>query len=220
MTETRIEPGAAAGMGAAGPEEEARLPLSVIILTYNEEKNVEACLQSVARLAGEIFVVDSGSSDATLSIVRRYTDRVAQHPFETYARQRNWAQDNLPLSYPWVLHLDADERVTPELARSIRDFFRGGAAERFRGAMFSRRTVFLGRWIRHGGHYPVYHVRLFRLSDGRCEDRRYDQHFVVAPPLARLSGDVVDIVASDLDAFSYRHVRWAGEEAKELLRER
>jgi glycosyltransferase involved in cell wall biosynthesis len=198
----------------------SRVPVSVIVLTLDEERTVEACLQSVAAWAGEIFVVDSGSHDRTVEISRRSTEQIVEHPFETYSDQRNWAQTALPLKHSWVLHLDADERVTPELADSIRQFFARGDHTRFHGAMFSRRTVFLGRWIRHGGHYPAYHARLFDIGHGRCEDRRYDQHFLVDPPIARLSGDLVDVVASDLDSFSIRHVRWAGAEAAELLRER
>lgn len=194
-----------------------RAPVSIIVLTYNEEANIAACLASVAPWAAEVFVVDSGSSDSTMGIAATYTDHIAEHPFETYSRQRNWAQTSLPLSHEWVLHLDADERVTPELACSIQAFFAGGAAARHDGAMFSRRTVFFGRWIRHGGHYPVFHVRLFRRDRGRCEDRNYHQHFLVDGPIARLSGDLVDVVASDLDSFSQRHVRWAGAEARELL---
>jgi glycosyltransferase involved in cell wall biosynthesis len=195
-----------------------RLPVSVIVLTYNEEHNLEDCLRSVAGWAGEIVVVDSGSTDATRAIARRYADRVVEHPFDDYSQQRNWAQDTLPLRHAWVLHLDADERVTRELAASIAAFFRSGEAERANGAMFSRRTVFMRRWIRHGGHYPVFHTRLFRKNRGRCEDRLYDQHFLVAEPVVKLSGDLIDILTSELDEWSRRHIRWAGAEAQEMSR--
>ena len=87
-----------------------QLPVSVIILTHNEELNLPDCLRSVAEWAGEIFVVDSGSTDSTLEIARRYTEKVCCHPFENYSMQRNWAQENLPLAYEWVFHIDADER--------------------------------------------------------------------------------------------------------------
>jgi glycosyltransferase involved in cell wall biosynthesis len=195
-----------------------RIPVSVIVLTYNEEKNVEECLRSVSEWADEVFVVDSGSTDATLEISSRYTSNVVEHPFENYSRQRNWAQDTLPLRNEWVLHIDADERVSSELAKSFRIFFDSGQAESVNGAMFSRRTVFMGRWIRHGGHYPVFHTRLYRRHLGRCEDRLYDQHFLVPPPVATLSGDLIDVLTSELDVWSVRHIRWAGAEALEMRR--
>lgn len=187
-------------------------PVSAIILTYNEEKNIEACLASLSGWVGEIIIVDSHSTDQTLSIAQRLTTKIYQRRFENYADQRNWAQE-LPLSHEWVLHIDADERVTPELRRAIEGFFGSGEAERYHGAMFTRRTVFMGRWIRHGGHYPVYHTRLFRRSQGRCEDRLYDQHFLVEAPVLRLKGDLIDVLTSDLDTWMFRHIRWAGKEA-------
>jgi glycosyltransferase involved in cell wall biosynthesis len=198
-------------------EQSGDVPISVLVLTFNEEKNIGDCLQSCAGWAGEVIVVDSGSTDRTVTIAEQHGTRVVEHPFETYARQRNWAQEHISLAYQWVLHLDADERITPELRDSIRKFFARGDDARYNGAMFPRRTVFLGKWIRHGGHYPVFHMRLFRKDRGRCEDRIYHQHFLVPSPVTRLSGDMIDTVASDLDSFSLRHIRWAGEEAKELM---
>src|SRR5438874_594291 len=82
-----------------------------------------------------------------------------------------------------------------------------------------RRTVFMGRWIRHGGHYPNYQLRLFRRSQGVCEDRLYDQHFVVRGEVASLQYDYIDVAVSEISTWSLRHVRWAGSEAEELLRQ-
>ena len=196
-----------------------RLPISVIMLTYNEEANIEACLRSVCDWAGEVFVVDSGSTDRTLEIARRYTDKIFHHPFENYSRQRNWAQQNLPLAYEWVFHIDADERVTPELARSIVQLFAHQAQPSVDGFMVTRRTVFMGRWIRHGGHYPVYHLRLYKRAKGRCEARPYDQHFIVNGIVRCLQGDLIDVIMSDLTTWTARHTRWATLEAQEALRD-
>jgi hypothetical protein len=85
------------------------------------------------------------------------------------------------------------------------------------GFLLRKRTVFNGRWIRHGGHYPSYHLRLFRKSRGSCENRLYDQHFVVRGTLAKLEHDYIDVVAADLLTWTSRHVRWADLEAQELL---
>ena len=192
-----------------------KLPISVIILTFNEEKNVEACLKSVYEWADEIFIVDSYSSDKTLEIVKKYTDKICQHKFENYSVQRNWAQENLPIKNKWIFHLDADERVTPELEKEILEIFKKEV--NYDGLMVSRRTVFLGKWIRYGGHYPAYHMRLFKKNRGHCENRLYDQHFLVEGPSAVLKSDIIDVVASDVKSFKEKHRKWAVLEAAEQL---
>ena len=184
-------------------------PISVIILSYNDEHSLQDALESVYGWVGEIHVVDSGSTDNTLAIARNYTENVTIHPFDNYAAQRNWAQDNLTLLYDWVLHLDADERVTPELQSAIAETFSGPNLNTFDGFLISRRAIFLGRWISHGGLYPVYHLRLFKKGTGRCEDRLYDQHFVTSGNVMKLSGDIIDNVTTDLETWTLRHVRLA-----------
>src|SRR5579872_7439757 len=194
-----------------------RLPISVIVLTHDEERNIKECLESVRGWCDEIVVVDSGSTDATRAIAEVIADAFVVHPFETYSAQRNWAQNALDLRNQWVLHLDADERVSAELADSIDGLFATGSDRDLSGATFSRRTIFMGRWIKHGGHYPAYHVRLFRRDSGRCEERLYDQHFLVDGPVAYLEGDLIDILSGDLDTWTRRHLRWAGAEALEVM---
>ena len=190
--------------------------VSVIVLTLNEEQNLPLALASLRPLGAEVFVVDSGSTDRTLEIARAAGCHVVEHPFENYALQRNWAFDHLPIATPWTLCLDADERLTPELADEIA----ATIAQRdnpFDGYMLRKRTIFMGRWLRHGGQYPAYHLRLFRSGRGRCEARLYDQHFVVDGRLGRLSNDYVDVITSDLGTFIARHNRWAELEAAEIL---
>lgn len=195
------------------------IPLSAIILSYNDELLLRAALESVAGWIGEIFVVDSGSTDRTLEIAREFTDSFVNHPFENYAAQRNWAQDNLPLQYEWVLHLDADERVTPELRHSLELFFASSQHKTVDGLLAARRTVFMGRWIKHGGHYPVYHMRVFQRAKGHCEDRLYDQHFTVIGPTLLLQGDIIDTITTSLDSWMMRHLRWASLEVQEQQKE-
>ncbi len=190
--------------------------LSVIVLTHNEESKLPDCLESVAGLGAETFVVDSGSTDRTVEIARAAGAAVTEHLFENYAAQRNWAQENLPIRTEWVLHLDADERPTSELVDEIREVLEDPPDD-VDGFLLRRRTVFMGRWIRHGGHYPSYHLRLFRKDRGRCEDRRYDQHFIVPGNVAQLKHDYVDVVMSDLATWTRRHVRWAEQEAREMM---
>lgn len=195
---------------------EQHLDVSVIVLTFNEERNIRACLDSLHHWAGEIFVVDSGSTDCTLDIARQYTDKIVSHPFENYSKQRNWAQDNLPLAYEWVFHVDADERVTPGLAVALTQRFSGGLAHRACGYLVRRRIEFLGRHIRHGGIYPTYHCRIYLRDRGRCEDRQYDQHFIVDGPVETIEADLTEVTAKSLFDWTARHNRWAQMEARHL----
>lgn len=174
-------------------------------------------MESVVGWAGEIFVVDSGSEDSSIEIAREYTQNVIAHPFDNYSAQRNWAQDNLALRYEWVFHLDADERVTPELCESLQTLFATNRLQSLHGLLIARRTIFMGRWIRHGGHYPVYHLRIFRHAFGRCEDRLYDQHFTVEGETAKIRGDVIDTLTSSIESWTLRHIRWATFEVQQQL---
>jgi glycosyltransferase involved in cell wall biosynthesis len=160
--------------------------------------------------------VDSGSTDQTLEIARAAGARIVEHPFENYAAQRNWAQQNLQLGTGWILHLDADERLTPTLVTEINKELNKPDI-RVDGFLLRKRTIFMGRWIRHGGHYPSYHLRLFRKDKGACEDRLYDQHFVVDGAVATLTGDYLDVVASNINTWTLRHARWAQMEAREMM---
>jgi glycosyltransferase involved in cell wall biosynthesis len=194
-----------------------RAPISAIVLTYNEERNLPECLASLAGWVEQLFVVDSGSTDQTVAIAREAGATVVEHPFEHYGAQRNWAIDHLPLAAPWTLHVDADERITPELRASITAALATDAASRapVDGYLVSRRTMFMGRWIRHGGHYPAWHLRLMRTGAGHCEDRLYDQHFYVSGAVQKLQGDLIDTLTPDVATFTARHLRWAALEAAE-----
>jgi len=189
--------------------------VSVIVLACNEEANLPDCLASLEHLDCEVLVVDSGSTDRTQEIAREAGAAVFEHPFETYGAQRNWAQQHLPLAADWVLHLDSDERLTPELVAEINGILLNPPAE-VDGFLFRKRTLFMGRWIRHGGHYPSYHLRLFRKECGACEERLYDQHYVVRGSVRKLEHDYLDVLTSDLTVWSARHVRWAELEAHEI----
>src|SRR5204863_3181341 len=132
--------------------------------TYNEEKNIPGCLENISEIPANIFVVDSYSSDQTIEIFKQRNIQFIQHPFENYSAQRNWAQTKNPFKTEWVFHLDADERLTPELKSwLINDFNPGNTIDAY---MFGRRAIFMGQWIK--SHYN-YHLRLFKSQKGKCE---------------------------------------------------
>jgi len=198
-----------------GPDASSgRAPVAAVILTHNEERNLPECLASLAGWVDELFVVDSGSTDRTVHIARDALAVVVEHPFEHYGAQRNWAIDHLPITAPWTLHIDSDERITPELRQSIVDALAHDRGE-VDGYLVARRTIFMGRWMRHGGHYPAWHLRLMRTGIGRCEDRLYDQHFYVTGAVRKLQGDLIDTLTPDIATFTARHTRWAALEAAE-----
>lgn len=194
-----------------------KLPITAIILTYNEEKNIVDCLESLKDWIDEIILVDSYSTDETLKIAINYTDKIFQHRFDNYSVQRNWALDNLVTQNDWILNLDADHRITFELKRELIDIFSRQIAGSTNGFLVSRKTIFMNKWIKHGGHYPTYHAMLFRKSKGRCEEKSYDQHFVVQGGTLILNGDVIDIITDSLSSFIGRHNKWATLEAEEAV---
>ncbi len=143
--------------------------VSVYIITYNNERTIERCLRSVA-WADEIVVVDSYSTDRTLEICRRYTDKIYQRPWTNYREQYQFAADKT--TNRWIMFIDADEEVSPELAEEIRQELPKNDG-RWAGYMAPRRTYFLGRWIKHGGWYPDYEIRLYDRTRGRWEGGLY-----------------------------------------------
>ncbi len=192
------------------------MTLSVVILTFNAEATLGATLASAALISDDIHVVDSGSTDRTLAIAAEQGARIVNHSFEDYGRQRNWAIDNLPLKYDWQLHLDADERLSPELSARI-NALRGAFPASIDGYYLPRLVHFMGRPIRHGGMYPIWHLRLFRRGKGRCEDRRYDQHFKVDGPTDRIDAPMIDDIRMSLSEWTARHNRWSDAEVGEIL---
>jgi glycosyltransferase involved in cell wall biosynthesis len=192
------------------------MTLSVVILSFDSEASIGATLASAASVSDDIHVVDSGSTDGTIAIIEASGATLHRHPFENYGAQRNWAIDTLPLRHDWELHLDADERLTPELAAAIGALKSAGFAGSAVGYFIPRLTHFLGRPIRHGGMYPIWHMRLFRRGRGRCESRRYDQHFYVDGPSGRIDHPMIDDIRMTLAEWTARHNRWADAEADEL----
>jgi len=193
------------------------MQLSVIILTKNEEANITACLSSLKSLEAEVFIVDSGSSDRTVEIAQQAGCKVYHHSFENYAKQLNWAIENLPVATPWVMRLDADESLTPQLVEELKRLLPQTPQE-IVGYQVKRRVVFMGRWIRHGGYYPTWLLRIWRRGMGKCEQRWMDEHIVLSQgKIADLQHDIIDENRKDLTFWIDKHNRYADREVKDML---
>ncbi len=194
-----------------------KLPISVIILTYNEEKNIEDCLKSVYGWVDEIFIVDSYSTDKTLEIASKYTDKIYQHPFENQAKQFNWALEDLPIQTEWIMRLDADERATPELKEELLKKL-PNLDKSITGLYIKRRVYFLGKWIKHGGYYPTWLLRVWKMGKGYCEERWMDEHIKVTEgEVLFLNNDIIDDNKKDLHWWIEKHNSYATREAIDIL---
>lgn len=196
-----------------------RLPISLVILTYNEELNLGDCLESVKDYVEDIFVIDSMSTDVTLEVAGRYTKHVYTHEFKNQAEQFNWSLDNLPIESEWILKLDADERMTETLWHEI-DETLPKADSAVNGFLIKRRFYFLGSWIRFGGYYPVRLLRLFRRTKGASEEREMDEHLVIFEgETRRLQNDFIHDDHKSMSDWIDKHNKYATREARQYLKE-
>lgn len=193
------------------------LDLSVIILTYNEELHIRRCLENVLPFAKKVFVVDCFSTDKTKEIASHLGAVVVEHAWPgNQAEQFNWALDNLPVSTEWVLRLDADEYLLPELVEELQEKL-PTLPEDVTGIIFNRRHIFMGQWMRRG-IYPVKLLRVFRHGKGMCEQRLMDEHIQLTEGRAvEFEHDFCDHNLNNLSWFCHKHVNYAIREAVDLL---
>lgn len=152
--------------------------LSVFILTYNEEKHIERCIDSVKSMAEVIYVVDSFSIDKTVELAEKKGAVVYQNEWtNNHSKQVNWALDNCSIQTKWVMRLDADEVVTPELAEEITNELQ--QENDVKGYILNRGHIFLGKKMLHGGNYPTRLLRIWEHGYGYCEDKLMDEHIVL-----------------------------------------
>jgi len=168
-------------------------PLSAILITYNEERDLPQALASLEGLADEIVVVDSGSTDRTCELARQRGARVVFRAFNGFGEQKNFAAAQA--SHDWVLSLDADEVLSPELRSSLLAW-KTGAPDRA-GYEVARRTNYLGKWIRHSGWYPEYHLRLYRRDGARFVGALHET-VRADGPVGRLAGDLLHFTVRSL----------------------
>jgi glycosyltransferase involved in cell wall biosynthesis len=207
-----------------GSQPTPMLPVSVIVPVRNEARNLARCLESL-REAGEVYVIDSQSSDATVEVARAHGAKVMQfHYAGGWPKKRQWAMDTLPLAYDWVLLMDADEALTPQLAQEIREAI---ANPQFDGYYIALQQYFLERRLRHCGA-TLYKLSLFRRGQGRFECRLKDQdksmadmeiheHVVVAGRTAKMKNPLVHHNVESLSRYIQKHDEYSNWEARVWL---
>ena len=192
----------------------ATIMLSVTIITLNEERNLRPCLESV-RFADEIIVVDSGSRDLTLSIAKEFKAQVFQESWKGFAGQKNSAQEKA--KGPWVLNVDADERVTEALRLEIQKVLQEDPP--VDGFRIPRKNFFCGQWIRHGGWYPNYQMRLYRKDVGKFAFREVHEQVEVQGPVRTLNGPLEHYTYRSISDYIKRMDRYSELSAKQYLKE-
>jgi glycosyltransferase involved in cell wall biosynthesis len=192
------------------------MKISAVIITYNEEDRLPDALASLEGVADETIVLDSFSTDRTLEIAKTAQAKVWQNRFEDYGRQKNFAMQKA--GHDWILNLDADERVSPELKRAITGLKEKNVPENISAFAIKRRTFYLGRWIRHSGWYPDRKIRLFRKSTASWQGRIHER-LEVSGPVTRIPGDILHFTYRDIGDHVRRLERYAGFQAEEIVRQ-
>ncbi|MFQ1699073.1 glycosyltransferase family 2 protein [Loktanella agnita] len=189
--------------------------ITVIILTKDEALHIDRAIASVIGFASRVIVVDSGSTDGTVARAWAAGAQVLHHDWVNHASQFNWALDQIAGDKGWVMRLDADEVVTPDLAAQI-----SAGLPDVAGIYVARRMHFMGHPVRFGGVFPVRVLRLFRNGAGRCEDRWMDEHIIVAGRTATLPGLIIDDNRRPLDWWIAKHNAYASREVVDILNQR
>ncbi|WP_377299739.1 glycosyltransferase family 2 protein [Rhizobium sp. SGZ-381] len=194
--------------------------VTVIILTFNEDKHLARCLAAIAPFASRVVVVDSFSTDRTLEIARAHGIDVLENRFVNYATQFQWALDNAQITTPWVMRLDADEVIEPDLAAEIIRVL-PTLGSNVAGINLKRKHIVFDRWIKHGGRYPLNLLRIWRAGQGRIENRWMDEHIIVwGGETITLDGGFADHNLGNLSYFIRKHDDYATREAIDVLNQR
>ena len=192
---------------------------TVIILTKNEETDIERCIRSVEGWVKRIVIVDSGSTDRTVEIAERLGVEIVRHePFVDYGRQFNWAIDNLRIKTTWVFRLDADEVITPELRKELEKELEHHATDDVSGFMMRYKVEFMGRYLMHGGFYPFQKITIFKYGKGRFEERAMGEHIVLSEGrCVYLKNDAIHHTLKTLDLYVSKHNWYATREVQDYF---
>lgn len=188
--------------------------ISIYILTYNEELDIAACIES-AMLSDDIIVVDSCSSDRTVEIANSYPVRVVTHQFESHGRQRTWMLNSVPPKYEWVYILEADERITPDLFAECKEVIQNSECV---GYYVAERVMFMDRWIRHSTQYPRYQLRLLKHGQVWFNDYGHTEREVCEGATGFLKETYPHYTCGKgLSRWIDKHNRYSSDEAQETL---
>ena len=188
-----------------------KIPVSVAIITKNEERNIKDALESVKDFE-EIVIVDAFSEDKTLDICRKYTDKIFQYEWQGFAKQKQLAIDKTTLS--WVFVLDADERVTEPLKKEIMKKIK----EDKDGYFIPRKNFFLGRWIKHSGWWPDYTLRLFKKEKGKVELREVHEKIIVDGKIGYMKEPFLHYTYQNIEEFIKKMNNYASLSAQEIVK--
>jgi len=191
--------------------------LSVIILTYNEEKHIARCIENIKKVASKIFVIDSYSTDRTVEIAKSLGAEVYQNPFVNHSIQFNWALENCLIDTAWTMRMDCDEYLLEGLITEINTVL-VDAPDHVGGYILKRRVIFMNKWIRYGGFYPHNLLRIWRTGKAKVEDRWMDEHVVLEEgDTITLKNDMVDHNLNDLTWWIAKHNNYASREVIDLM---
>jgi glycosyltransferase involved in cell wall biosynthesis len=191
------------------------VPVSALICTQNEERNLARCMESLSWL-DEVVVLDSYSSDETVNIAQALGARVIQRQFDNFAAHKNWALDHIDFSHHWVLIIDADERVTEALTAEIAAAVQ--QPSEICGYYLPRQNWFAGQWIRHGGWYPDWNLRLLKRGRGRYESRIVHEHVLLDGPVGFFKNYLIHYDYKGIERYFDRHNAYSSMEAVEAYR--
>jgi glycosyltransferase involved in cell wall biosynthesis len=194
-----------------------RVPISFIIPTRNEERNIRRAIESVVDWADEVFVLDSYSNDRTVELAKAMGVHVAQRRFDNFAAQKNWALDHLPIGNEWVFFLDADERVPGELRTEITEAISGHGCG-WDGYFVGMKQLFMGSVIAHGGWSPNLRLLLFKHRLGRYEERMVHEHLTLRGRVGRLKNFLIHEDRKGIHQYFERHNVYSTMEALEAHR--
>jgi glycosyltransferase involved in cell wall biosynthesis len=199
-------------------EESYMVDLTILIMTLNEKIHIERCIRSLSPLTNKIIVIDSGSSDSTVEIAQSLGAHVVHHTWKNQADQFQWGLDQYGGQSEWIMRMDADEYLEPELIRELQIILSKPDID-IDGIYIRRKVFFEGQWIRYGGSYPQTLMRVWRKGKARCEQRWMDEHMVL-PATAKtvnVRGHIIDDNLKGTTFWTEKHNQYASREAADLL---
>lgn len=192
--------------------------ISILILTYNEEQHIKRCIESLLPVTQHVYIVDSFSNDNTVAICESLGAKVYQRKWKNYADQFQWGLDNCPIETDWVMRMDADEYIEPDLVKELKSKDFSSIGNNVSGFYIKRKYFFLGQWIKHGAVYPLNLLRIWRTGQGRIENRWMDEHIVLNQGGTEpLTGHIVDDNLNNTRWWTEKHNNYADREMLDIL---